>query len=80
MLGFVILCMLLKLLLPKRQSPIRSPIHSPIRPRLFSISDFYAVIRKDTADDSPARVLYDWIQSADGKNLIRHEGYSIREQ
>ena len=40
------------------------------------VSDFYAVIRKDTPEGSPARVLYDWIQSPDGINLIQHEGYS----
>ena len=40
------------------------------------VSDFYAVIRADTPAESPARVLYDWIQSADGQNLVRHEGYA----
>ena len=40
------------------------------------VSDFYAVIKKDTPPDSPARILYDWIQSADGQNLIKHEGYA----
>ena len=40
------------------------------------VSDFYAVIKADTPEDSPARVLYDWIQSADGQNLVKHEGYA----
>jgi len=40
------------------------------------VSDFYAVIRADAPEGSPARVLYDWIQSADGQNLVRHEGYA----
>ena len=40
------------------------------------ISDFYAVIRQDTPADSPARVLYNWIQSAQGQDLVRHEGYA----
>ena len=40
------------------------------------ISDFYAVIRADTPEDSPARILYNWIQSADGQNLVTHEGYA----
>ena len=40
------------------------------------VLDFYAVIRKDTPEDSPARVLYEWIQSSDGQNLVKHEGYA----
>ena len=40
------------------------------------ISDFYAVILTDTPEDSPARILYNWIQSADGQSLVRHEGYA----
>jgi len=40
------------------------------------VMDFYAVIRKDTPEDSPARVLFDWMQSPDGQNLVRHEGYA----
>ena len=40
------------------------------------VSDFYAVIRKDTPEDSPARILYNWIQTTDGQNLVRHEGYA----
>ena len=40
------------------------------------VSDFYAVIRADAPEDSPARVLYNWIQSPDGQNLVKHEGYA----
>ena len=40
------------------------------------VSDFYAVIRADAPADSPERVLYNWIQSADGQNLVKHEGYA----
>jgi len=40
------------------------------------VSDFYAVIRKDAPEDSPERILYNWIQSEDGQNLVRHEGYA----
>ena len=40
------------------------------------VSDFYAVIRKDTPENSPARILFNWIQSPEGQNLIRHEGYA----
>jgi len=55
-----------------------------IEPSVMSISDgsypfvmdFYAVIRKDTPEDSPARVLFNWIQSTDGQNLVKHEGYA----
>ena len=43
------------------------------------VSDFYAVIRKETPKDSPARILYNWIQSTDGINLVRHEGYATAE-
>ena len=40
------------------------------------VMDFYAVIRKDTPEDSPARVLFNWMQSPDGQNLVKHEGYA----
>lgn len=36
---------------------------------------FYAVIRADAAEDSPARKLYDWLDSAEGKALIESAGY-----
>lgn len=39
------------------------------------INDFYAVIRKDAAKDSPQRKLFEWIQSAEGKALVDVEGY-----
>jgi ABC-type phosphate transport system substrate-binding protein len=41
-------------------------------------TDFYAVIRKDAPKNSPERILFNWIQSADGQNLVRHEGYATR--
>ena len=41
------------------------------------VSDFYAVIRKDAPEGSPQRILYNWIQSPDGQNLIGHEGYAL---
>ena len=40
------------------------------------VSDFYAVIRSDAPEGSPERILYDWIRSADGQNLVKHEGYA----
>ena len=38
-------------------------------------NDFYVVIRKDAAEDSPERILYDWICSAQGKELVEKENY-----
>ena len=38
-------------------------------------NDFYVVIRKDAAEDSPERVLYNWICSAQGKELVEKENY-----
>ena len=40
------------------------------------VSDFYAVIRTDAPEDSPERLIFNWIQSADGQALVRHEGYA----
>ena len=39
------------------------------------VNDFYAVIRTDAPADSPQRVLFNWIQTADGQDLVSHEGY-----
>ncbi len=40
----------------------------------------YVVIPADAAQDSPARILYDWILGDEGQALVAHEGYvSIRE-
>ena len=38
-------------------------------------NDFYVVIRKDAAQDSPERILYNWICSAQGKELVVKENY-----
>ena len=38
-------------------------------------NDFYVVIRKDAAEDSPERILYNWICSAQGKELVEKENY-----
>ncbi len=40
------------------------------------VNDFYAVIRADAPEDSPQRILYNWIQTADGQALVRSEGYA----
>jgi len=40
------------------------------------VADFYVVIRTKEPAKSPARILFDWIQSADGQSLVASEGYS----
>jgi len=40
------------------------------------VSDFYAVIRSDAPEGSPQRILFNWIQTADGQALVRSEGYA----
>ncbi len=42
------------------------------------VNDFYVVIRKDAAVDSPERVLYNWIISDQGKELARRENYVVK--
>ena len=37
--------------------------------------DFYAVIRADSAPDSPERALYDWLGSEDAAELLTRMGY-----
>lgn len=41
-------------------------------------NDFYAVIRADAAKDSPERILYNWICSEQGKELIKRENYAAK--
>jgi phosphate transport system substrate-binding protein len=36
---------------------------------------FYAVIRADAPADSPARQLYDWLATAEGRALVENAGY-----
>lgn len=43
------------------------------------VNDFYAVIRKDAPADSPERILYNWICSAQGRQLVAQENYPIRK-
>ncbi len=40
------------------------------------VNDFYAVIRSDAPKNSPQRILFDWIQSGKGQELVVHEGYA----
>ena len=42
-------------------------------------NDFYAVIREDAAEDSPERILYNWICSDQGRELVVRENYPVRE-
>lgn len=42
------------------------------------VNDFYVVIRADAAQDSPERVLYNWIISEQGKELARNENYVVK--
>jgi ABC-type phosphate transport system substrate-binding protein len=39
------------------------------------VNDFYAAIRADEPEDSPARILYDWLQSPTGQRLVSAAGY-----
>ena len=39
------------------------------------VNDFYAVILSDAPPGSPERKLFDWIQSAEGQDLVKSEGY-----
>ena len=41
-------------------------------------NDFYVVIRKSAAADSPERVLYNWICSDQGRRLVLNENYPVR--
>ncbi len=43
------------------------------------VNDFYVVIRKDAAEDSPERVLYNWICSEQGKELAERENYVVKK-
>ena len=43
-------------------------------------NDFYVVIRKSAKEDSPERVLYNWICSAQGRELVKKENYPVREK
>ena len=41
-------------------------------------NDFYVVIRKSAEENSPERVLYNWICSEQGAALVRQENYPVR--
>ena len=39
------------------------------------LNPYYAVISAKEAKDSPARILYNWLLSPEGQNLVKTEGY-----
>ncbi len=39
------------------------------------LNPYYSAIPADTPSDTPAHILYDWLQSEDGKYLLSLEGY-----
>lgn len=39
------------------------------------VNDFYAVIRKDAPEDSIERLIFNWLQTADGQALVETAGY-----
>ena len=39
------------------------------------LNPYYAVISAGEPEDSPARILYNWLLGEEGQTLIRHEGY-----
>ena len=42
-------------------------------------NDFYVVIRKDAPENSPERILYNWICSEQGKQLAERENYVVKK-
>ena len=42
-------------------------------------NDFYVVIRSDAAQNSPERILYNWICSDQGRQLVLNENYPVRK-
>ncbi len=39
------------------------------------LSNYYTVIAADAAADSPERIMFDWLQGAEGQRLVEHMGY-----
>ena len=42
------------------------------------VNDFYVAIPKNLPEDAPARILYNWIISEQGKELARRENYVVK--
>ena len=62
----------LKLLRVDGVAPTRDTIRDQTYPHLNA---YYCVIAHNTPEDSPIRILYNWIMSEDGQRLIAREGY-----
>ena len=43
-------------------------------------NDFYVVIRKSAEENSPERILYNWICSDQGRQLVLNENYPVRSE
>ncbi len=43
-------------------------------------NDFYVVIRASAEENSPERILYNWICSAQGRELVLRENYPVRKE
>lgn len=58
-----------------------APTDETIRDGSYPIhTAYYAVMDSETPADSPAGVLFDWLLSQEGQNLVAHEGYvSVKE-
>lgn len=39
------------------------------------LNPYFVSITKDEPEDSPARILYDWVLGPSGQRLAEHEGY-----
>ncbi len=44
------------------------------------VNDFYVVIRKDAPENSPERILYNWITSEQGLELVERENYPTKQK
>ena len=43
------------------------------------LNPYFAVIGANEPEDSPARIIYNWLLSDEGQALVAHEGYvSVR--
>ena len=63
----------LKILSVDGAAPNAETIRSGAYPFL---TNYYAVTNAGRRADDPAKLLYDWILSADGQRLVAHEGYA----
>lgn len=63
----------LKILSVDGAAPSAETIRSGAYPFL---TNYYAVTDAGRRADDPAKLLYDWILSADGQRLVAHEGYT----